>query len=80
MATKILSRRTKVSTARPRENGARKLRKLIDKHRALAEELAELLEELEDAEDGRSLQEAIKRNKGKPLIPWAEAKKRLGLG
>jgi len=37
------------------------------------------MEELEDAEDNRRLDEAIKRNKNKPLIPWEEAKKRLGL-
>ena len=56
-----------------------KLYKLIEKHQALAKELMDLMEELEDAEDGRRLEEAIKRNKNKPLIPWAEAKKRLGL-
>jgi hypothetical protein len=56
-----------------------KLGKLIEKHQALAKELIDLLEELEDAEDGRLLEAAIKRNKNKPLIPWAEAKKRLGL-
>jgi hypothetical protein len=42
-------------------------------------EALDLMEELEDAEDGRRLEEAIKRNKNKPLIPWEEAKKRLDL-
>jgi len=56
-----------------------KLGKLIEKHQALAKELIDLMEELEDAEDGRQLEAAIKRNKNKPLIPWEEAKKRLGL-
>jgi hypothetical protein len=37
------------------------------------------MEELADAEDIRLLDEAIKRDDGKPGIPWAEAKKRLGL-
>ena len=41
--------------------------------------LNDVMEELEDAEDGRLLEAAIKRNGNKPLIPWAEAKKRLGL-
>lgn len=79
MATKTLSRRTKIAGRPPVESGARKLRKLIDKHQALAKELVDLMEELEDAEDGRLLEAAIKRNGNKPLIPWAEAKKRLGL-
>jgi hypothetical protein len=78
MATKTLSRPEK--TNRPRvASPQNKLGKLIEKHQALAKELMDLMEELEDAEDGRRLEEAIKRNKNKPLIPWAEAKKRLGL-
>ncbi len=56
-----------------------KLGKLIEKHQALAKDLMDLMEELEDAEDGRRLEAAIKENAGKPGIPWAEAKKRLGL-
>jgi hypothetical protein len=79
MATKTLSRRPKKDRSQPGESGSTRLRKLIDKHQALAKELLDLMEELEDAEDGRRIEEAIKRNKGKPLIPWAEAKKRLGL-
>ena len=56
-----------------------KLWKLIEKHQALGKELRELMEELEDAEDSRRLDAAIKEDAGKPGIPWAEAKKRLGL-
>jgi len=79
MATKTLSRRPKAANKPKPDSGAHKLRKLIKKHKALARELADLLEYLEDAEDGRLLEEAIKRNGNKPLIPWEEAKKRLGL-
>jgi hypothetical protein len=79
MATKTLLRRTKNVGRRPKESGASRLRKLIDKQQTLAKELLELMEELEDAEDNRRLEAAIKRNKNKPLIPWEEAKKRLGL-
>jgi len=78
MATKTLSRPTKTNRRRM-ASPQNKLGKLIEKHRALAKELLDLMEDLEDAEDGRRLDEAIKRNKNKPLIPWEEAKKRLGL-
>lgn len=61
------------------ESHQNKLRKLIEKQKALAKEFLDLMEELEDAEDHRRLEAAIKRNKGKPGIPWEEAKKRLGL-
>jgi hypothetical protein len=43
------------------------------------EEVSRLRERVEDREDLRELNEAIARNKGKRLIPWAEAKKGLGL-
>jgi len=56
-----------------------KLRKLIEKQQALAKDFLELMEELEDAEDHRRLEAAIKRNAGTPGIPWEEAKKKLGL-
>ena len=46
---------------------------------ALHAELAELRERVEDLEDLRELNQAIERNDDKPLIPWAEAKKKLGL-
>ena len=78
MATKTLSRPAKTNRRRM-VSPQNKLGKLIEKHQALAKELIDLMEELEDAEDGRQLEAAIKRNKNKPLIPWEEAKKRLGL-
>jgi hypothetical protein len=56
-----------------------KLCRLIEKQQALAKQFLDLMEELEDAEDARRLDAAIKQNAGKPGIPWAVAKKRLGL-
>ena len=41
--------------------------------------LRELRETLEDMEDRLELARAIKRNKGKPGIPWEQVKKELGL-
>jgi len=38
-----------------------------------------LLDRLEDAEDARILEEAKRRNAGKPLIPWEQVKRELGL-
>ena len=46
--------------------------------RAVYQELNRLRERVEDLEDLRELNEALARNKGKRLIPWDEAKKRLG--
>ncbi len=46
----------------------------------LAEQVARLRERVEDLEDARELDAAIRRNAGKPLIPWDEAKKGLELG
>jgi hypothetical protein len=34
---------------------------------------------MEDEEDHQAIKRAIPENAGKPGIPWAEAKKRLGL-
>jgi len=34
---------------------------------------------VEDLEDLRELNHAIERNGNKPLVPWAKAKKELGL-
>ena len=48
-------------------------------HRELHEELRALRERVEDLEDLRELNQAIERNGNKPLIPWAKAKKSLGL-
>jgi len=45
----------------------------------LYEELVRLRERVEDLEDLRELNAAIARNKGKKLVPWAAAKKELGL-
>jgi hypothetical protein len=38
-----------------------------------------LRERVEDLEDLRELNEAIARNKGKGLVPWAEVKKGLAV-
>ena len=76
----------KLKHLKPKQNSrqrnlayGRELRQLIEDHRAVAERLVELLEYLEDEEDHRAIEEAKKRNGNKPLIPWEEAKKRLGL-
>ncbi len=45
----------------------------------LAAELARLRERVEDLEDARELDAAIRRNGDKPLIPWDQATKDLGL-
>ena len=45
----------------------------------LATELTQLRERVEDLEDARELDAAIRRNADKPLIPWDQAKKELGL-
>ena len=47
--------------------------------RELAVELALLKERVEDLEDARELDAAIRRNGDQPLIPWDQAKKDLGL-
>lgn len=41
--------------------------------------LRELRDTLEDLDDRLELARAIKRNGNKPGIPWAQAKKELGL-
>ena len=45
----------------------------------VAAEVAQLRERVEDLEDARELDAAIRRNGDKPLIPWDQAKKKLGL-
>lgn len=45
----------------------------------LATELFKLRQRVEDLEDARELDQAIRRNGDKPLIPWTEAQKDLGL-
>jgi hypothetical protein len=39
-----------------------------------------LRERVEDLEDARELDAAIRRHGDKPLIPWDQAKEELGLG
>jgi hypothetical protein len=45
----------------------------------LAAELARLRERVEDLEDARELDAAVRRNGDKPLIPWDQAKTDLSL-
>ena len=45
----------------------------------LAAEIARLRERVEDLEDARELDAAIRRNGDKPLIPWDQARNDLGL-
>ena len=47
--------------------------------RSLHEEMQRLRERVEDLEDLRELNAAIERNGHKSGIPWAQAKKELGL-
>ena len=42
-------------------------------------ELARLKDRVEELEDAREFEAAILRNGDKPLIPWEQAKKDLGL-
>lgn len=46
---------------------------------SLAKEVVRLEERLEDLEDLQELERSIRENGKKPLIPWAKAKKELGL-
>jgi hypothetical protein len=46
---------------------------------ALASELRALRERVEDLEDIRDYEAAVKENNGEPLIPWEEAKRDLDL-
>jgi hypothetical protein len=45
----------------------------------LIAEVAQLRERVEDLEDARELDAAIRRNADAPLIPWDQAKQDLGL-
>ena len=47
--------------------------------RTLQEELTVLNQRVEDLEDLRELNQAVERQGNKPLVPWAKAKKQLGL-
>jgi hypothetical protein len=46
---------------------------------SLSSEVKSLRERVEDLEDARDLKEAIVKNGNKPLIPWEQAKKELGI-
>ena len=78
MAAKTLTKRRTGKNKSELAYG-RQLCALIEDHRVLANRMVKLLERLEDEEDHRIIVEAKKRNGNRPLIPWAEAKKRLGL-
>jgi hypothetical protein len=45
----------------------------------LAAEVARLRERVEDLEDARELDAAIRRNADKPLLPWTSVKEDIGL-
>jgi hypothetical protein len=47
--------------------------------REISAELARLKDRIEDLEDARELDAAIRRNSDKPLIPWEQAQKEMGL-
>lgn len=47
--------------------------------KGVSSEVARLRARVEDLEDLRDLNDAIMRNAGKPGIPWAKARKALGL-
>ena len=78
MAVKLLTRPKARKPVRALTFG-QKLHALIEEQRGLAKRLANLREDMEDEEDHRAIVRAKKENAGKPGIPWAEAKKRLGL-
>ena len=47
--------------------------------REISAELARLRDGVEDLEDARELDAAIRRNGDKPLIPWEQARNEIGL-
>ena len=47
--------------------------------KSLAAEMRRLQERIEDMEDLMELRSAIKRNAGKPGVPWEQVKKELDL-
>ena len=47
--------------------------------REISDELARLRDRVEDLEDARELDAAIRRNGDKPLIPWEQARNEIGL-
>jgi len=51
----------------------------LEKIEQLKATIAKLEHRVEDLEDLRDLEKAIKENGDKPLIPWEQAKKQLDL-
>ena len=47
--------------------------------REISAELARLRDRVEDLDDARELDAAIRRNGDNPIIPWEQAKKDIGL-
>jgi hypothetical protein len=47
--------------------------------REIYDEITKLKNRVEDLEDARDLDAAIRRNGDKPLIAWEQAKKEIGL-
>jgi hypothetical protein len=78
MAVKMLAQRKTRKESYALSYG-QKLRALLEEQRGLSNRLTKLIEDMEDEEDHRAIELAKKRDAGKPGIPWAEAKKRLGL-
>ncbi len=52
---------------------------VLEKIEQLKATIAKLGHRVDDLEDLRDLEKAIKENGDKPLIPWAQAKKQLDL-
>jgi hypothetical protein len=71
----------RVSLAPPSRSSTRKLPRwdAIPTLRSLSLEVQSLRERVEDLEDARDLEEAIRKNGDRPLIPWEQAKKTLDL-
>jgi hypothetical protein len=65
-----------MSTATIKTPSTRQLDKKVKEAKAVLRALQETLEDLEDRLD---LAKAIAENAGKPLIPWEEAAKELGI-
>jgi hypothetical protein len=54
-------------------------RELLSTVQQLAAEVARLRERVEDLEDARELDSAVRRNADKPLMPWDQVKSELDL-
>jgi hypothetical protein len=52
---------------------------ILEQIKQLKNTIARLEHRVEDLEDLRDLEQAIKENGDKPLIPWKQAKKQLDL-